>query len=74
MVGEEKGGSLDDKHKDCEGAAGLPGRTRTNGLDCNGYATIDKLVTGFYDGRTELHWDIDWFLSFELWRRGNKLT
>ena len=35
---------------------------------------IDKLVTGFYDGRTELHWDIDWFLSFELWRRGNKLT
>jgi len=35
---------------------------------------IDKLVTGFYDGRTELHGDIDWFLSFELWRRGNKLT
>ena len=35
---------------------------------------IDQLVEDFFDGKYELHSQVDWFLSFELWRSGNRLS
>jgi len=40
------------------------------------YSKLNRLVTGFYDDkRTELFSQVDWWLSFEIWRErlGNKL-
>jgi len=34
---------------------------------------VDHLVSRLFSGRTELHSALDWFLSFELWRRGHSL-
>lgn len=34
---------------------------------------VDNLADRLFSGRTELHGEVDWFLSFELWRRGHAL-
>ncbi len=47
--------------------------TTTRSFGAYDMKKVDHLVDRLFSGREDLHTAMDWFLSFELWRRGHNL-